>query len=312
MYSDQAILILQKRMQRLNGDLLAQKAEYQTLFTEFHENVKHIRATDDDLSTIQKNLSNIQTKIANLSMNLKKHLNPDTAKVNEFLLEYWGNTLPNLKYLMKKNLNGSSEFEYGIINLLVEKMITDTIVQEVYNVPIYLGLPINAHYAALSEWKPFCETKDWSLRLREQLCFLAAKPEITASLKHKRENISKVLIGLLYQLYPTMGLREQDKIRSFVDLAAENSLAMHSQKIPVICMKLKEGQDKLQDGMKVQYGSAENATTIQVVVSPPFIGNEGQESSRCVLLEAKVICVDFLGTPPLDPFVDEPPQIPKE
>ncbi|KAL0076988.1 hypothetical protein J3Q64DRAFT_1825395 [Phycomyces blakesleeanus] len=279
-------------------ELSKKKIEYQVLFSEFHDSVKRIRATDDDLSTIQHQLNNIQSKISNMSMNLKKYLSPDNEKVTNFLLGYWKDELPGIKHFIKEK-DGIQFFEYGIINLLVEKIVTDTLIREIYDPPIYFGLPINSIYANLSNWEPFKTTKDWSLRLREQLCFLAARPEIVESLKQERMILAIRLVDILSEIFVGFGPEVKNKLSKIIEMAAQVSLAMHSQAIPVKCKKLVEGRDKIQGGMRQQYGSGEGETTIQVVVCPPFIANEGQETV-CTLMEAKVICGDFPNIPNVD------------
>ncbi|KAL0093106.1 hypothetical protein F4703DRAFT_1912965 [Phycomyces blakesleeanus] len=132
--------------------------------------------------------------------------------------------------------NETHIFEYGVISLLVEKIITDTLIHWIYDKPIYFELPVKLPYAGLSKWQLFTTTKDWSLLLREQFCFLAVRPEIVERLS----TLSEIFIGANSYL--------EKKLITIVEIAAQVSLAM-----PVKRKKLVKVNDKAQGDMRFQY-----------------------------------------------------------
>ncbi|KAL0077026.1 hypothetical protein J3Q64DRAFT_1703253 [Phycomyces blakesleeanus] len=203
-------------------ELANKKAELAKKKNRLHNNVKHIWETDDDLSTMQHQLNNIQSEISTMTMNFKKYLSTESGAIG-------------LKYFTREE-NETHIFEYGVISLLVEKIITDTLIHWIYDKPIYFELPVKLPYAGLSKWQLFTTTKDWSLLLREQFCFLAVRPEIVERLS----TLSEIFIGANSYL--------EKKLITIVEIAAQVSLAM-----PVKRKKLVKVNDKAQGDMRFQY-----------------------------------------------------------
>ncbi|KAI9028160.1 hypothetical protein CLU79DRAFT_738030 [Phycomyces nitens] len=273
------------------AELIEKKMEYQILLSEFQGHVDAVPAVEDDLFTIHAKLNIVQTKISNLCLNLKDFLNPNETEVYNIFFDNWKEDSFRYKTLMEKRADGSYGFDYDIISLLVESFITEYLIKEVYDVPIYLGLPINSSYTQLSEWEPFKNCSNWSRKLRKQLCSLASRPEISEKLGENRAQVIRNILQPLSVLFTRISPETVTKVTAIVNLASQISLAMHGQDVPIKCVKLKEGKDKINNTMQRLYGSIEGETTIQIVVCPPFIANEGQETES-VLLEGKVICFD--------------------
>ncbi|KAL0093107.1 hypothetical protein F4703DRAFT_1912966 [Phycomyces blakesleeanus] len=273
------------------AELIEKKMEYQILLSEFQSHVDTVPTAEDDLFTIHAKLNIVQTKISDLCMSLKDFLNPNEGEVYNIFFDNWKEDSFRYKVLMEKRGDGSYGFDYGIISLLVESFITEYLINEVYDVPIYLGLPINTAYTELSEWEPFKNCANWSRKLRKQLCSLASRPEISEKLNENRAQVTRNILKPLSAIFTRITPATITKVTAIVNLASQISLAMHSQDVPVKCIKLKEGKDKINNTMRSLYGSIEGETTIQIVVCPPFIANEGQETES-VLLEGKVICFE--------------------
>ncbi|KAL0096293.1 hypothetical protein J3Q64DRAFT_1669050 [Phycomyces blakesleeanus] len=290
-YKDK-ICKFQENLDELKDELSKKKEESRTLLSNLHEHLKQIRATDDDYSTIQTKLNTIQAKISNLCMSLKKFLTPNEEQVLSTLYDYFDDRNNVLDQFLCERDNGLMGMDYSIVSLLVERFITIHIVRYIYNMPIYLGLDINYSYSMLSEWEPFKNNKNWSRILRQQLCSLAAKPDVTDGLEYKRKDIASWLIQKLSMIFIGIDQKTSRQICNIIDLAAQLSLAMNSQDVPIKHMTIVEGQTKIKPCMAAQHGSVEGATTVQLIICPPFVINEGQES-EVVLLEGKVICMDF-------------------
>ncbi|KAI9018600.1 hypothetical protein CLU79DRAFT_795543 [Phycomyces nitens] len=287
---------LQKNVETLKAGLEDKKEEHKKLMSEFYEYVKQIRATDDNLATIKTKLQAIQAKISNLSMTLKKFLNPNENQVVYFLYNCFSCNHDVLDCFLIEREDGGSGMDYAIISLLVERLITIYITKSIYDVPIYLGSNVNIPYKELSEWEPFKNSKNWSRVLRQQLCTLVANPEIVDELQYKKDELTTNLIQHLSRVFFEIDSKVVERIKTIIDLAAQVSLAMHSQDEPVKRMDIEEGVTKINPCMAAQHGSVDGATTVQLIICPPYIVNEGQ-NSEAVLLEGKVICMDYLVKP---------------
>lgn len=240
----------------------------------------------------------LQSKIASLPLALKKYA-VDHADATAFFEKRWPSLVPAIDHLrhQKKTL------DYNIICMLVEKLVTETLVDRIYNVPVHVGLPANQAY---EEIKRLMDPYDpvWSVRLRQQLCKLTvhsihANDAMAQTIGSAKAAVTDALVELLAtHLYTTPEGRPSlaSKIARLVDAAADVSLAMHSQDVMVQPRSFKEGgQENLlnPDLATVQQGSAENATRIQIVICPPFTARDHQDddnTNELLLLKGKVIC----------------------
>ncbi|KAI8073868.1 hypothetical protein BC940DRAFT_315468 [Gongronella butleri] len=94
---EQTRQLLEEQMDRYNKldaayhvllkDLDAKKRDYDKMETKFYSHVKTIRATDDDLSTIQQELGHMASQLNNLCMGLKSRMDVDAASA--YLFDYF-------------------------------------------------------------------------------------------------------------------------------------------------------------------------------------------------------------------------------
>lgn len=239
----------------------------------------------------------LQSKISAVPFSLKKYA-VSREDATSFFSRQWPHLVPAFKHLCKLG----DALDYGTISLLVEKLISQKIIELVYNAPIHVGLPVNDAFEQIKKYMDAQGQHEWSMRLRQQLTKLAAvsisgkqhqqqDDEAHSSIITGKSKVVDEIVQLLLQIYtqdsrPTI----ESKITKLVDTAAEISLALHSQDTIIYPMPIQEGHDHVDlEKMILQNGSDEKATLIQIVVCPPFITSEA-DNNLLVLSEGKVIC----------------------
>ncbi|ORY95706.1 hypothetical protein BCR43DRAFT_493461 [Syncephalastrum racemosum] len=276
---------LEHRHQELERAFLAKEKEYNKISTNFHQLVKTIRATDDDFSTIRVKLAMLQSKTAALPLSLKKY---DASTSRDVFSKRW----PALKADMTRLYDQRGA---GATCILVEKLLFEVFIDRIFNMPVYIGLPTNAAYETIRQYMDPHDT-DWSLRLRQQLCKLAAKSmqtndQANQAIMAAKEALVKDLESLLGDIY-TNECKDvlAGKVQKLVDIAADVSLAMHSQDTSVEPSKINEALLSDPDMMQsVDAFAADSSGQIRIVVSPPFIADEPSE--KLVLLRGKgIVC----------------------
>ena len=230
----------------------------------------------------------LQSKIAALPLALKKNALDATA-ITRFFSQTWPDLAPAMDTLTDKK---SKAFGYNIICMLVEKLIMQELVNSIYNVPVYIGLPTNDAYVEITKYMDSYD-HDWSVRLRQQLCKLAHRSStqddsVAKSIADAKQGAVSRLVKQLLHVYDDQHALE-NRVSKLVETAAELSLAMHSQESAVDPLFIAEGKDSFDTELMVtQNGSVDNINTVRIVISPPFVYNE--TNHRCVLMKAKVLC----------------------
>ncbi|KAL0076967.1 STAT transcription factor [Phycomyces blakesleeanus] len=242
----------------------------------------------------KRKLKEILRKVSDQCYTLKKFLNPKDEEVNAFFFRHFGEGLPGIKALCTKKPDGKRGFSSGVINLLVEKIIINNLLRDICHMPSYFGVPSAIEYPKLSDYTPEKQTPEFSSQFRRNFENLLKDPKTSDALRKRREKVASVLVKLLHELFPAMNpYVTRKKMMEIVEAAAELSLSIHTQDLAVNIVKLIEGKDQLRTYTKTQLGSSAGAKTIQIVICPPFIANEGQKTEH-VLLEGKVICLEIV------------------
>lgn len=235
----------------------------------------------------------LQSKIAALPLALKKNA-VDPMTITQFFSQTWPDLSPAIDALIDKK---TKALGYNMICMLVEKLIMQELVNSIYNVPVYIGLPANDAFVEITRYMDSYD-HDWSVRLRQQLCKLAhrsstqqqddsSSAEAKSIADAKQDLVNRLVKQLLHVYNDSHAL--ENRVSKLVETAAELSLAMHSQESAVDPLVIAEGTDSLdEDLMVTQNGSVDNSKTVRIVISPPFVYNE--TNRQCVLMKAKVIC----------------------
>ncbi|KAG9065210.1 hypothetical protein KI688_002533 [Linnemannia hyalina] len=244
--------------------------EIDELRSKYLNDVRQIRATDDDHSTIEQRVRMLQAAI----LQLTKSSAGDRAvnlKVEE------------VQNLVKKRYKFGNNESY-ILNMFLEKYIMDLLLQEVFNdPPFYVGFQLAPQFSAIYNWMMENNFADQAVRFRQQVCYISAKaPVALAFAAQEAQRIAKVFESKLEVYYNVWN--GQQKVLDLVTKAIELSLTMRSQhaeiKAQVIPQDTKYDAEKMSPAHK-----SKESGSVRVCVMPCFIDSNG-----VVVGKAKVFC----------------------
>ncbi|ORZ13060.1 hypothetical protein BCR42DRAFT_419097 [Absidia repens] len=250
----------------LRRDLDTKKDDYQRMEAKFYAHVKSIKATDDDLSTIQHEISHLSSQLNNLCMVLKAKM--DVQAGSTFLLNKYSDMGKLLKiHFDKNNSNGSDNgdddgdtgsghddtsflLETRHITMFTEKMIMEMLVEHIFDQPLHIGVSINQAYNHVDTWMRRYNG-DWARRFRQQMNALLANQAQHHDERKDIEQASEALVdGILHQLghiYPELQNEssytnnQRKKISNIVTRTARLHLAMKGQDIEIRHQSIQEG-----------------------------------------------------------------------
>ncbi|RUO97195.1 hypothetical protein BC936DRAFT_140832 [Jimgerdemannia flammicorona] len=275
--------------------LQQREADYAKIESNFLEYMKIIRPTDDDLSTIRDKFKTLKYNINRLLMSLNKKA--DRQAATDLLAASWDNLQDSVRSL-------GTPLDHFYINMLMEKLIMDTLVKYVFNVTLYVGLPVNSAYADVKQWMD-ARNPQWSLRLRQQLCSLVANPkdaEIQESVQTEKARIVSLIYGHLVTAYPF--IREKDKadaaaivggkekgyyakVEEIVDKAVYLSLAIRGQDVEIMTIHVREGDEQFDPDRMTLEQKSKPGGVVRFCICPPFQGGDGEHG---FLEKGKVFC----------------------
>ncbi|KAI1300373.1 hypothetical protein EDD11_006238 [Mortierella claussenii] len=244
--------------------------EMDDLRSKYLNDVRQIRATDDDHSTIEQRVRMLQAAI----LQLTKSSSGDRA-VNLNVEE--------AQLLVKKKYKFGNTQPY-ILNMFLEKYIMDTLLDEVFNgPPFYVGFELCKEYGAIYKWMSDNNFQDQAVRFRQQLCFLSAKaPVAQAYAAQEAARIAKGFEVKLERLYNNW--TGHQKVLDLVTKAIELSLTMRSQNAEIVAQVIPNETDFDPERMVPAHKSKEGGK-VKVCVMPCFVDTNG-----VVVGKAKVFC----------------------
>ncbi|KAG0362179.1 hypothetical protein BGZ54_008746 [Gamsiella multidivaricata] len=243
--------------------------EMDDLRSKYLNDVRQIRATDDDHSTIEQRVRMLQAAILQLTKSSSGdravNLNTEEAQALVKKKYKFGNTQPY------------------ILNMFLEKYIMDTLLEEVFHGPFYVGFTLAKEYGEIHKWMVDNNFGDQAVRFRQQLCFMSAKaPVAQAHAAQEAIRIAKAFEIKLERLYNNWAGHQ--KVLDLVTKAIELSLTMRSQnaeiKAEVIPSESEFDAEKMVPAHKSKEGGK-----VKVCVMPCFIDTNGVVVGR-----AKVFC----------------------
>ncbi|KAG0349071.1 hypothetical protein BGZ54_004454, partial [Gamsiella multidivaricata] len=193
--------------------------EMDDLRSQYLNDVRQIRATDDDHSTIEKRVWMLQAAILQLTKSSSGdravNLNTEEAQMLVKKKYKFGNTQPY------------------ILNMFLEKYIMDTLLEEVFNgPPFYVGFELGREYGAIYQWMLDNNFQEQAVRFRQQLCFLSANaPCAQTYATQEATRIAKGFEIKLERLYNNW--TGHQKVLDLVTKAIALSLTMRSQKAEI-------------------------------------------------------------------------------
>ncbi|KAI9302020.1 hypothetical protein BJ944DRAFT_242753 [Cunninghamella echinulata] len=246
---------LQGRYEDSQRLLRFKEEEFVKMQNNFHKHVRAIRATDDDLSTIHSKLTMLQAKTGQLPMSLRGSYNETKL---DSILDYFKKKWPSLSQTLDTLTHQGQKMDYPLVCLLVEKLVMEILIDDIFNAPIHIGLTLNNHYKHLSDLMKEQRYHDWSTKLRQQLCKLTLQSkELQQEANLAKQQIVQRLKTEIQPIYTIEDAKIIPKLEKIVNMAAETSLAMHGQEEPVIFgQDLIEGKTMFDPQyMTLQYGS---------------------------------------------------------
>ncbi|KAF9355813.1 hypothetical protein BGX34_010245 [Mortierella sp. NVP85] len=243
--------------------------EMDDLRSKYLSDVRQIRATDDDHATIEQRVRMLQAAI----LQLTKSSSGDRA-VNL--------NMEAAQTLVKKKYKFGNTQPY-ILNMFLEKYIMDTLLEEVFHGPFYVGFPLAKEYGSLHKWMVENNFADQAVRFRQQLCFMSARaPVAQAQAVQEATRIAKAFEVKLERLYNNW--TGHQKVLDLVTKAIELSLTMRSQAAEITAQVIPGESDFDPEKMMPAHKSKEGGK-VKVCVIPCFIDTNG-----VVVGKAKVFC----------------------
>lgn len=166
--------------------------EMDDLRSQYLNDVRQIRATDDDHSTIEQRIRMLNASILQLTKSSagdrSVNLNVDAVHSVVKKKYLFGNTQPYL------------------LNMFLEKYIMDSLLEEVFNKPFYVGFSLAKEVGLIHSWMNENNFSDQAVRFRQQLCYLSAKcPATQTHAAEEASRIAKVFDAKLEKLYYNWG-----------------------------------------------------------------------------------------------------------
>lgn len=264
---------LQQQLEDTRRQLQIQEQEYTQIEHKFFEHTRAIRATDDDLSTIRDSFKLLKYSIARLIMTLNKKA--DKEKATEKFQSKW----PALV---------TGEVEPAHINLLAEKLVHESLVQNIFRCPLYPGLEVNDAFSSVSNWLS-SHGSPFSVRLRQQLAAIIVKSQKDSELQQAAHAERTRVIDLIYNdladvYHPFM--RDNDaqvdeekryyaKVTDIVDKAMKLAIAIRGQEVDITTLDTKEGEQPFDEETMVDV-KGKTAGTVRFCICPPFVGGDGE------------------------------------
>lgn len=279
---------LQENIATLKAEIEKKKEAYEQLEVSFYSFVKKIRVTDDDLSTIQPEISHLLSQLNNTCMGLKSKM--DCQGGTDFVYRLYPDKAEFIEQYMTP-VNGILDASY--ITLFVEKYLIQTLLTQVMDVPIHLGVSVNDPFQELHGWL-FSRNKEWSNRLRQQVCALVIQQpgseEESRILQAKQELIKK-MIDDLGNVYPSLK-QDSKKIENLVTRSLKLNLAVKGQEIKIERPSITEGVTRFDASMMKVTAKGKANGIVGLVITPPFIARDEIDNEHGFTVPGKVFCIE--------------------
>lgn len=279
---------LEQNIAVLKQELEAKKEAYQKLEVNFYSYVKQIRVTDDDLSTIQPEISHLLSQLNNTCMGLKSKM--DRQGGTDFVFEHWPSKVDAVKKYMMPT--GGDLLDTSYITLFVEKYLINTLLVHVLDVPIHLGVSINDAFQELDDWMA-SRNKEWSHRLRQQVCALVIQQpaDEETQIQAAKDQLLQDIVSVLGSVYPALK-QDPKKIENLIQRASKLNLAVKGQEIKIERLPIEEGVTHFNgETMKATAKGKPNGIVF-LAITPTFVARDELDNEHGFTVPGKVFCVE--------------------
>lgn len=267
--------------QTLIKELEAKKLDYRRMESRFHSHVKSIRTSTDQVS-IKQLLKDLMQKVSDLCLPLS---DTATASTLDYFFGYW----PDMMHHFFEN----EELDTAAISLLTEKLLMDTIMQDILQTSIHPGVSLNHAFGKIHHWVEKRNTS-WATRMKQQISSFVVKQsnEEAGAIEVATNRIIELSSQQLCQIYNIVDVKQEAEIRMkwshIVHDAINLDTMMKCQEHPTIeILQIEEGAYYNKSMMK----SNREGDVVAFVVTPPFVASSASGDEEGFLIPAKVYCV---------------------
>lgn len=275
---------------KLKQELELKKEEYSKLEVNFYSYVKTIRVTDDDLSTIQPEISHLLSQLNNTCMGLKSKMNRQGG--TDFVFKYWSDKVDLIKKYMLPKDSKDSTLDTSYITLFVEKYLINTLLSNVLDVPIHLGISINDAFKELDDWMSI-RNKEWSNRLRQQICSLVVQQpgDEEEQIQEAKDALLNEIVSVLESVYPPLK-NDPKKIENLIQRASKLNLAVKGQEIKIERMPIEEGITLFDAETMKATAKGKPSGIVFLAITPTFIARDELDNEHGFTVPGKVFCIE--------------------
>lgn len=275
----------------LHTTLEKREIERLKLVQNFDEYLQSVRATPDTLATISDKILSLKTVIHDVVEDLVAKADRKTA-TKTLRDKFWINMEASISKL-------GSPLKRRYIAMLTEKYIMDQLVECVFSLVTYPGLPIDQAYSDLFVW---VEQQDepFSIRLRQEMARVVATrkkgDDTDTVIKQEKERVLRFLCRRLAVAFPFIVNFDKDeadpqkrfvaRFRRIVEQAFALSLAMKGQEVDITTGQIMVGEQPFDPSIMEEEEGKESGI-VRFCIYPPFIDRTGQ---RRFLEKARVYC----------------------
>ncbi|KAI8880492.1 hypothetical protein K501DRAFT_286869 [Backusella circina FSU 941] len=284
---------LENSIAELRRELDMKKEEHRKLEVKFYSYVKSIRVTDDDLSTIQPEISHLLSQLNNTCMGLKSKMNKQGG--SDFVFKFWSGKEDLIKeYMMPAGSEAEALLDVSFVTLFVEKYLIDTMLEHIIDIPIHMGVSINDAFKEVQEWMSD-RNDEWTTRLRQQICSLVIqKPgDEETNIEEAKDRLLEHIINDLHVIYPSLkeDANQRKKIENLITRASKLSLAMKGQDIKIKRLAIKEGVDFYDSTTMKTTAKGKPNGLVFLQITPPFVAQDEIDSDHGFVVPGKVFCI---------------------
>ncbi|KAJ8655579.1 hypothetical protein O0I10_008667 [Lichtheimia ornata] len=307
-------------------DLDKKRNEYARMEANYYSHMRTIRATDDDLSTVQSELSAVLSQTANLCMSLRSKA--DKVAGARFVLEHW----PEKEALIREHMLSKQQqqqqqpakkpdteddqqqedqdekkeeamkeenkedepmmMDVGFIGVFIEKYLVNMILSRILQQSLHPGVPINDAFQQVFEWMDKRNT-EWATRLRQQMVALVARQAMDdeSAIEDAKQALVKEMMESLSKVYPHVDGNTEKKLTNIVNRATKLNLAIKGQEVLVKVREIEEGEATFDSSTMKAASKGKAEGTVTIVISPGFSASDPTDEEHGFLVPAKVLCL---------------------
>ncbi|KAI7898677.1 uncharacterized protein BX663DRAFT_523699 [Cokeromyces recurvatus] len=280
---------LESIISSLRQDLEKKKEAYQKLEVNFYSYVKQIRVTDDDLSTIQPEISHLLSQLNNTCMGLKAKMDREAG--TRFVFNYWSDKVD----LIRKHMMTEEEQELldtSYITLFVEKYLITVLLNHIMDVPIHLGVSINDAFQELDGWMT-SRNKEWANRLRQQVCALIVQQpgDEEDQIQAAKSELLNEILSNLGPVYPTLQ-QDSRKIENLIQRCSKLNLAVKGQEIKIKRLTIEEGVTQFDPKTMKATAKGKPNGIVLLSITPTFVASDEFDNEHGFVIPGKVFCIN--------------------